>query len=61
MTGRASSVQGPRWVQVLLLSLMWATIGSAATLVERLDVGHSFIAAKAAEPVTTRFIGGARG
>jgi hypothetical protein len=35
-----------RWLAVLLLSLLWATMGSATALTERGDFGHCCIAAK---------------
>jgi hypothetical protein len=54
MTGRASSVQGLRWVQALLLSLMWATMDIAAALAERSDFGHSSLAANSAGKVSYR-------
>lgn len=53
MTGRASSVQGLRWVQALLLSLMWATMDIAAALAERSDFGHSSLAAKGGGNIDT--------
>jgi hypothetical protein len=46
MTSNAARFLCLRWLAVVLLSLLWATMGSAAALVERGDFGHSLIAAK---------------
>ncbi len=46
MIGHTPAVQGLRWLAVLLLSLLWATVGSAAALAERDDFSHSALAAK---------------
>jgi hypothetical protein len=47
MIGQTTSFQRLRWLVVLLLSLLWATMGSAAATAERGDFQHCGIAAKA--------------
>lgn len=40
-----SQWHGLRWLVLLLLSLLWATMGSGAPLAERIDFGHCALAA----------------
>ena len=46
MTGGATNTHWLRWLLAFIVSLTWATMGSAAALVERGDFGHSSLAAK---------------
>jgi hypothetical protein len=46
MMGKTSIVHPLRWLIVLMMSLLWATVGSAAALAERGDLEHCGIAAK---------------
>lgn len=50
MIGHIAKLQCLRWLLVLLVSLTWATMGRAASLAERGDLGSSSIAAKAGLP-----------
>jgi hypothetical protein len=47
MTDRCASFLRQRWLTVLLLSLLWVTIGSAAAVAERGEFEHCAPAAKA--------------
>ncbi len=47
MRRRAASFLPLRWLAIVLLSLLWTTIGNAATMAERGDFGHIVLAAKA--------------
>ena len=44
--GKTSIVHPLRWLIVLMMSLLWATVGSAAALAERGDLEHCGIAAR---------------
>lgn len=46
MMGKTSIVHPLRWLIVLMMSLLWATVGSAAALAERGDLEHCGNAAK---------------
>jgi hypothetical protein len=54
MIGQSASFLRLRWLAVRLLSLLWATMDSAAAVAERSDFGRSLIAAKNVEPRLTR-------
>jgi hypothetical protein len=52
MTINATKIPPLRWLLVLLLSLLWAMMGSAASLAERDFFGCSSLAAKTTEGTT---------
>jgi hypothetical protein len=50
MMGKTSIVHPLRWLIVLMMSLLWATVGSADALAERGDLEHCGIVAKTPLP-----------
>lgn len=54
MTDQATRFLRLRWALPLLMSLLWATMGSTAALAERCDFGHCALAAKSAPGVSYR-------
>jgi hypothetical protein len=55
MIGRTSRFMRLRWLAVLLLSLLWVTMGGAAPSAQRSDFGSPSLAAKTIDPATVRF------
>ncbi len=54
MTAKFRNSQRLRWLAVVLLNLLWATMGSAVALAERSDFGQSSLAANSAPGVSYR-------
>ena len=55
MMGKTSIVHPLRWLIVLMMSLLWATVGSAAALAERGDLEHCGIAVNTIDSAAVRF------
>jgi hypothetical protein len=55
MISQTARILRLRWLAVLLLSLMWATMGSGAAVAERGDFDRCALAAKTTAPAAEQF------